>query len=699
MEWGFQHPGLWPLLALTAVPLLVHLISKRRAREVRFAAMEFVLRSQRRSARRIQLRQWLLLLARTVVVAAAVLAILGPLQRPTVTAGGGAGLKHVLAVDVTASMMAAPDGNPRWTRAVPPARAALKALPPEEPAAILACGTTPQALLEPPSFDRAAAEEALGRITGTLGAGDLVACLARARLALGTQDGAARVTLFSDAARHSWPATARADVGGLRVAVVRPDDLAPVNHALGRVSVKAAPEAGARAVAVEFDVEVFGPAAEGAEVPVTLVVDGVEAARTVVVPKGSGPTQKRFTHVLPREGGPAVHNLSVVLAPDALTVDDALTLPVKTPREVNVLVVDGDPQTVAWRDEIFYLERALSAPPKTGGALQVRVLSQAPAVQDVDDADVVMLCNVRTLPREVVGALERHVKRGGGLFISGGDRVDVDFYNGALGQLLPQPLRGEKSRVELDDPKAREVLGIGQLEVGHPIFAPFNGVRPEGLTRAQTHTLLLLEPGSRAQRTVLMRFSNEAPALVERQVGQGRVLLWTTSVDRDWSDLAIRPGFLPLVQQMVLYLADALEDTRPRFTRLGTVRTVPLPRGVGRVAVVGPQGVVLPVVVQPQDTQVPLPLATDLGVHQVLMAGVEGELAEVPAERFAAWPAADEADLAPLSDEELTGRLPPGSELLGRGGADGGQPVPWWPWLLALLQLAWVAEGLLARRG
>ena len=42
-----------------------------------------------------------------------------------------------------------------------------------------------------------------------------------------------------------------------------------------------------------------------------ILVDGVEAARTVVTPKGSGPVQKRFTHVLPREGGPAVHNVTV----------------------------------------------------------------------------------------------------------------------------------------------------------------------------------------------------------------------------------------------------------------------------------------------------------------------------------------------------------------------------------------------------
>ena len=177
---------------------------------------------------------------------------------------------------------------------------------------------------------------------------------------------------------------------------------------------------------------------------------------------------------------------------------------------------------------------------------------------------MVMLCNVRTLPATTVQALHALLRRGGGLFISGGDKVDVDFYNGSLADLLPQPLRGEKSRVELEDPAKREVLGLGQVEGSHHVFAPFDGQKPEGLTRARTHTVLLLETGGKAPRDVLARFSNGAPALLERRVGPGRVLLWATTVDRDWSDLAIRPGFLPLLQQAVLYLADALGDDRPK---------------------------------------------------------------------------------------------------------------------------------------
>ena len=67
MNLAFLTPALLGGLAVLAVPLLIHLISKRRARRVRFAALELLLRSQKRTARSIRLRQILLLLMRTLL--------------------------------------------------------------------------------------------------------------------------------------------------------------------------------------------------------------------------------------------------------------------------------------------------------------------------------------------------------------------------------------------------------------------------------------------------------------------------------------------------------------------------------------------------------------------------------------------------------------------------------------------------------
>jgi hypothetical protein len=68
--------------------------------------------------------------------------------------------------------------------------------------------------------------------------------------------------------------------------------------------------------------------------------------------------------------------------------------------------------------------------------------------------------------------------------------------------------------------------------------------------------VMLLGPTTRVEeRKVLARYDNGASALIEGRIGRGRILLFTSTLDRDWNDLPIHPGYLPLMQQSVRYLA------------------------------------------------------------------------------------------------------------------------------------------------
>jgi len=58
---------------------------------------------------------------------------------------------------------------------------------------------------------------------------------------------------------------------------------------------------------------------------------------------------------------------------------------------------------------------------------------------------------------------------------------------------------------------------------------------------------------------VLARYDDGHPALLERRSGSGRVLMWTSSIDTFWNDLAVRPVYLPLMHRMVRYLGDYSE--------------------------------------------------------------------------------------------------------------------------------------------
>ncbi len=70
-----------------------------------------------------------------------------------------------------------------------------------------------------------------------------------------------------------------------------------------------------------------------------------------------------------------------------------------------------------------------------------------------------------------------------------------------------------------------------------------------------------MQPGA----SVLARFDDGSPALVERRVGSGRVLLWGSSLDLEWNDLAVKPIFLPFVHQLARYLS-AYREPEPWLT-------------------------------------------------------------------------------------------------------------------------------------
>ena len=64
-----MHPAIAAAaLGMGVIPILVHLINRRRYRRVTWAAMSFLLAANRRSARRVRLEQWALLAARIAII-------------------------------------------------------------------------------------------------------------------------------------------------------------------------------------------------------------------------------------------------------------------------------------------------------------------------------------------------------------------------------------------------------------------------------------------------------------------------------------------------------------------------------------------------------------------------------------------------------------------------------------------------------
>jgi hypothetical protein len=711
MNLGFVNPALlWGVLA-AAIPVAIHLFFRRRPRPTPFPAIDFILRARRETERRLRLKKLLLFVARTLVLAAIALAIARPrLESPAAAAAPIAQGPRATAIvlDASGSMRYRLGGKALFERARADALGALASLGSEEPATAIVCGgAEPHA--EPPSFDRGEVRAVLEHAEAEAGFADVTTCVAAAARALSGATAQAglgkRIVVATDLAASAWrldvpPPVVETPAGKVRPEVTVLDAArgAPLpNAAVVSADAEPDPSAGPRGYRVTAQVASYDEK-PASDVPLSLVVGTGKEAKTAIraftdLP-AAGTVKKTFSYAFP-QGGPAV--LQVALPGDALAEDDARALALVVPREVKVLVVDGSPSPVRYRDEAYFVESALASP-----ASPVRptlVDAEAFPAQDLARFDVVFLLNVRN-PAAKAADLARFVDAGGGLFVAVGDQIDPEEYAKQLGGLLPAALHVVKTA-----PEGRPAR-FGEIDTTHPALSVFQGEAREGLLGVRTSRWVLAKPagagrGGQGAR-VVASFDDGSPALLEARRGKGRVLLFTSSADRDWTDWPIRTSFLPAMQRFAAWLAGGLDDRREPPARPGEAHAIRLEPGEKLAALVGPDGRERRIAELEreglrEEAGVPRFPPRAPGLWQVKVAAGGTERLE-PRLAFAVVFDPRESDTRRLRPEELTAWLGGAAHARVEGdarAAAGGPQVPLWSILLVIGIAAFFLEGLL----
>ncbi len=695
---SFAQP--WFLLGALAalLPLLIHLFDRRRPRQVPFAALDFVLRSQRRTASRLKLKRLLLYLLRTLMLLAVPLALARPQWQAADAATSARGLAATAVVLDTSLALRWADGAPLFDAAKDEARAALRELSGEEPATVVPCTRAPTPLA-PLGFERARLLAALDDVTPGYEAVDLNRCLDVAARALDDSPlPNRRLVLVSALTQGSLRLEAAPPTGtGPKGEPLKPEVVvrdvargrALPNRAVVDVRAEAAPQLGPRAWQFTFTVRNFS--AEAArDVELRLEVNGEVVTKGFVDLAPDGTTQKTLSWRF-AEGG--VATVTGRLDADALPDDDARSVVLSVPRALTALVVNGAPATQKFRDEAFFTEAALAA---TGSPVRA-VVRDADAAwrESLGDYDAVLLLNVEAPGPEVARALAAFVDGGGGLFLSMGDRVDPDAWNAALGGVLPRRLRVVKTAVEPGEADAAtRAARLAQVAMSHPVLAPFTGRAREGLLSTRFYRYALFEGDAQGVETeVLGTMDDGAPVFLAARRGKGRVFVYASTVDRDWSDLPIRTSFLPLMQRVTAWLTGTLDEREEVRARVGEAVTLVPEAGQAPVTARGPSGLEVPLTPSPDGpsvTSAPLP---EPGAFVVM----DARGAVLPTLGFAAAIDVGASNLARHELSALADWL--GEDTLRTAGAGGPEAkTPLWTWLLALAVVALFFEGVLLRK-
>jgi Aerotolerance regulator N-terminal/von Willebrand factor type A domain len=532
----FLAPLFFLALAGLAIPVLLHLTQREKKQIIHFPSLMFVRRIPYESVRRRKIHNWLLLMVRLAALALIIFAFARPLiQRGDQAPPPGAGAREVVVLLDGSYSMGFGD---HWDRAVAAARDQINRLNASDRGSVVLFGSSADILLRTTAErDRlvAAVTAAKPRPSATRFAPALkVAGSILAESSLPRRE----VVLISDFQRGGWRGEEGAHlpmgVSITPVAIQNPADRP--NVSVTGVSIARSMFSNQeRAVVTAGVVNRTERPVSGATM--TLEVGGLPIATKPLMVEPGGAASIAFDPFTI-----SARNLrgTVRLSDDALAADNTFNFVISPSEPLHLTLVDrgGAASTL-------YLARALSI----GDAPRFDVASRQPdALSDEDlRKSAVVLLNDVEVTTGLARRLTRYVDQGGGLFVATGSHAtwpqEVDLLPATIGPPVDRS-RGDVGR-------------IGALEYGHPIFEVFRAPRSGDFSAVPVYGYRNLTAAKGAQ--VLARFDAGTPAVLERKVGGGRVVMWGSTMDVTWSEFPQRPVFLPFVHRTVRHLANYKE--------------------------------------------------------------------------------------------------------------------------------------------
>lgn len=573
------------------IPLIIHLLSKSRYKQVDWGAMFLLEQIMRQNRKRIRLEQLIMLLIRCLIPVLLALAFAQPILNGWQRLIGGEPGAAVVLLDSSYSMQArsAPDGGQsRYEVARQHAGELLTSMPGRSEASVARIGGGFRPVLDTPTPERDRLAGKLDDYEADLAVADGHDALRRAVELLGESDKLKRdVVLISDFQRANWSR----DSGAERQRLVELVESLPVKPAITLIPVGGAIERNAAVMSASLSADAVGVGQrfrisaaikntggrDLTDLAVMLLANGVEVDRQRLNLEQGQSGDVVFGHKFDTAGG---HSIEVSLGPDDLPADDTYRIAVNVLGDLPVLLVSEESGRPFPQNETDFLEVALQPFAAAANAPLADLVRTAVARPDtlsdetLRGARVVVLANVTKLGDRQLEALRDFVATGGGLLIFPGDRIDIDWYNKTLydraAGLLPARITG-LAGVGMGFDRPTKLLAQRHE---HPALSLWNDPANGAIDTAEITAWYQLEPTRSAVE--LAQLTVGAPAIVEQSFGQGVVILVATATDADWSDLPTRPMFLPLVQRLVTYAATHANPPRnvpagqPMLARMNT---------------------------------------------------------------------------------------------------------------------------------
>jgi hypothetical protein len=577
----FLNAALLAGAGAVAIPIIIHLFHKSRFKVVNWGAMHLLEAVLRSNQRRIRIEQLILLIIRCAIPLLLALAMARPVWKGMQQLMGDIPTSTVVLLDTSYSMEAGRAGLSNFSLARDEATRLINELKRGSDVSVVLMGEggggTP--LLDKPTVDTARLTQALQKVTPHYGAAMVPPALAfAADLFSEMHESARSVVVLTDFQRVSFAATEAALLGQMierlktmpsapsitffNIGTEVKDNVAVESLDFSRLMVGVG-----QRIQLRANLRNYGDAPYP-DLRVYLKADGKEKSVSQISLGPNENGQVLFSLAFDTAGS---HVVEVYADADALRADNVFFASIPVRDKVPVLLVNGDPSAEPLKGETDFAEIALQ--PFRAGKVELADLIETRVIrpEELDgkklaDHAVAIVANVRKFTDDQVRALEEFVKNGGGLLLFTGSRVDPTWWNGALHKegkgLLPLalgPLAGDLK-------ESSPAVSISSQRFDNAALELFNDPRNGSLADCAVKLWFKMKeqagaPVASAPNT-LARLETGDVFLVEKSFGEGHVIACATALDADWSNLPMRPFYLPLLQRLSVYLASTIYPPR-----------------------------------------------------------------------------------------------------------------------------------------
>ncbi|MBT3509523.1 MAG: VWA domain-containing protein [Nitrospina sp.] len=556
MSLNYSSPlFLFGLLGI-AIPVLIHLLTRRQQKQIRFSAVHLLKQSQKRSTQKSRPNRLLLLIARCLAIALFSLALADPFFsfRQSEAFRSGSPTSTVFILDDSYSMGKKSDKNLLFDLALEFISEGVKqASDKSEFSLVLASSQTrieQDWTSDKTTFEKTLTAQSLSFRTTSIGdAIDL-----SIKLLDSAKQEKKKILVLTDLDKNGWKEEAFLKLTNLAPYSIKLLDfssLLPDDNKGMVKSVQISQEFLTQSRLLRVKAEVKNFSSTLSRVPLSLFLEGkIVKEELLNVPPGQTHSHE-FSYPLRRN---LPINGKIQIPDDALTSDNSRHFSFHPSQNIKVLVVDGDPETISHQSESFYLERALNPFSVSLSHIDptVSTLAELP-LRNLSDFSVVILANVRELSSGYELELEKFVLNGGALLFGMGSQVNPKYFNEHLGNLFPVKL-DSLYRVQ------GEPLHLLLKNNAHPVVKIFSPKELAEMREINFDSIYTVQAREDKAFKVGAWFSKQHPAVIESKVGKGIVVLFLSSLDRDWNDFPIQPTFLPWIQRWTQYSARGLDS-------------------------------------------------------------------------------------------------------------------------------------------